>query len=699
MYVGGYFTLIGGETRSRIAAIDATTGIPTSWDPGGDASVDSLALSGEVLYAGGGFQYFGGDDLQPYFAQFGIPAPTLLEVSPLSGEVGAVVTVTGYAFGTNRGTSYVSFGPAKATSYVSWTNDQVRCRVPSGATSGPVTVTTGGGTSNGIDFTMEQSAPTLSSITPSGAVNDGIVDITDLKGTSFQAGATVKLNKAGESDVTATNVNVVSNTKITCKFNLVGAALGAWNVQVENPDGKSAAKQNAFTVTQAPSGLSTWYLAEGSTSWGFDCYISIENPEDEALDARITYMTDTGEVDGGVVNLPAESQTTVNPSDVLGAKDFSTRVECLDATRTIAVDRTMAWSPAPPIFEAHNSVGVTGPATDWYLPEGSSNWGFECWLLIQNPNATDVTATVTYMIEGEGPVAFDKEISANSRRTFNMADDIGARDASIQVHCGDPVIPERAMYKDSRRMGHDSIGTTEPNTEYYLAEGTTGWGFTTYVLIQNPNDAPTDVVVIYNTTSGPVNGPAMTMPANSRQTIRVNDYMPDTDFSTSVFGTAPIIAERAMYWDNGTGEAGHDSIGMPEPHTAFFLPDGEAGGEDDGVETWTLIQNPNDEGVEVRVTYFLNGGGTPLTFTDTVGANSRKTYNMADELSERGASVQVECLTAGKKIMVERAMYWANRTAGTDTIGGFTFRSVNCRPCGESREGDPGCNQETQQAP
>ena len=44
------------------------------------------------------------------------------------------------------------------------------------------------------------------------------------------------------------------------------------------------------------------------------------------------------------------------------------------------------------------------------------------------------------------------------------------------------------MYKNSRQMGHDSIGTTRPATDYYLAEGTTDWGFTTYVLVQNPND-------------------------------------------------------------------------------------------------------------------------------------------------------------------------------------------------------------------
>ena len=33
VYIGGYFTQLGGQTRSRIAAIDAITGAPTSWNP------------------------------------------------------------------------------------------------------------------------------------------------------------------------------------------------------------------------------------------------------------------------------------------------------------------------------------------------------------------------------------------------------------------------------------------------------------------------------------------------------------------------------------------------------------------------------------------------------------------------------------------------------------------------------------------
>jgi hypothetical protein len=212
------------------------------------------------------------------------------------------------------------------------------------------------------------------------------------------------------------------------------------------------------------------------------------------------------------------------------------------------------------------------------------------------------------------------------------------------------------------------------------------------VLVQNPNDTPTDVTITYMTPVGPVPQPLFTMPATSRRTIRVDDIpaVSNTDLSTQVHGSQPIIAERAMYWGAGTpmGEACHDSIGMASPHTTFYLPDGQTS---EGRETWTLIQNPNEVEVEVQISYLapyheMIPGPAPKPpgnqyFTTIIPANSRRTFNMADEVKldpifpyadDYKYSIMVTSKTAGKPIMVERAMYWNNRGAGTDTIGGYS---------------------------
>ena len=466
------------------------------------------------------------------------------------------------------------------------------------------------------------------------------------------------------------------------------------NMSVTNPYviGKMAADHNVVVTFKRSN--STWYLAEGTTSWGFSTYITIENPNADTVTANVTYMPTGKATVKQTVKLPGLTQTTLTNNDLIevmgGQCDFSTKVTCKEGT-TIAVDRTMSWTgPGAASPEAHNSIGVTAPAKTWYLPEGSSAWGFETWLLIQNPNSKEAACTITYMIEGTGPQEVTKTVPPNSRATFDMSKDIGARGASIKVESSVPVIPERAMYRNNRREGHDSIGTTSPAKDYYLAEGATGYdvGYITYVLVQNPQGSPTDITITYMTGSGEVAGPSFQMPANSRKTIRVNDQLGlNTDVSTRAHGSQPIIAERAMYWNNGTGEACHDSIGMSAPQRTFYLPDGWAFG---GRETWTLVQNPNNVDVSVEISYLspyheIIPGPAPKppgnrVFTAIVPANSRRTFNMADEVKEDPIfpyedhykyAIVVESKTPGRKIMCERAMYWNSRGAGTDTIGGY----------------------------
>ena len=430
---------------------------------------------------------------------------------------------------------------------------------------------------------------------------------------------------------------------------------------------------------------STWYLPEGSTAWGFRSYIQIQNPNDADLNARVTYMLTDGKTRELTVGLPKMSQVSVAPEETIGQADFSTRVECVQG-KTIAVDRGMVWqSGAGNAIGTHNSIGVTAPSTNWYLPEGSSNWGFQTWLLIQNPNEVEASCDVTYMIEGVGPKVINHIVPAQSRATYNMEEEVGGADASIQVASNIGVIPERAMYtfwpegesyENPRREGHDSVGVTRAAREFYLAEGTTAWGFTTYVLVENPNDTEVDVTMTYMTNEGPVADAPFKMPAKSRKTVRVNDAHPDMDLSTLVRATKPIVAERSMYWaaPDVNGQATHDSIGTDAAHATWFLPDGGTSPDDGGLETFTLVQNPNKSDVEVRISYLGNGGTENVVFTDVIPGNSRRTYNMADKYgadADASASIMVESLTAGKKVIAERAIYTNGRWGGNCSIGGY----------------------------
>lgn len=55
LYVGGRFVNIGGAERQSIAALDAATGLATSWNPRADGEVLDVALQGRTVYLAGRF--------------------------------------------------------------------------------------------------------------------------------------------------------------------------------------------------------------------------------------------------------------------------------------------------------------------------------------------------------------------------------------------------------------------------------------------------------------------------------------------------------------------------------------------------------------------------------------------------------------------------------------------------------------------
>ncbi|MBU1672170.1 MAG: hypothetical protein KKF41_11755, partial [Actinobacteria bacterium] len=196
------------------------------------------------------------------------------------------------------------------------------------------------------------------------------------------------------------------------------------------------------------------------------------------------------------------------------------------------------------------------------------------WVLVQNPGDTTANVTLTYMTpDGEkaGPVL---EIDANSRKSVNVADSVPNEwDVSTKVTSDVPVIAERSVYWNApgtyRQAAHDSIGVTGAQTEWFLAEGSTGadgnGNFETWVLVQNPGDTTANVTLTYMTPDGEKAGPVLEIDANSRKSVNVAETVPgEWDVSTKVTSDVPVIAERSVYW-HAPGvyrQAAHDSIGV-----------------------------------------------------------------------------------------------------------------------------------------
>ena len=180
--------------------------------------------------------------------------PSITSLSATSGMPGSSLTISGNNFGTLRRNARVSFNGTNVTQ-VSFTNLAVVAQVPSGATSGPLTVYDWDGkASNSVAFTIS-TGPAVASLTPASGANTGALNV-QISGSGFKAGtgAGARLEQGSTTVINATNFVVSSDTLVTCTFDLTSKPTGNYDVVVRNPDGKEARYLGGFSVT-APTNV------------------------------------------------------------------------------------------------------------------------------------------------------------------------------------------------------------------------------------------------------------------------------------------------------------------------------------------------------------------------------------------------------------------------------------------------------------
>ncbi|MGY2154529.1 IPT/TIG domain-containing protein, partial [Nocardia gipuzkoensis] len=163
--------------------------------------------------------------------------PSLTSINPNTGPVtgGTTVVLTGTGLST---TSAVTFGGTPATSFTVNSNTQVTAVAPAGTGTVQVTVTTAGGTSNGLSYTYV-AVPTLTSVVPNSGPAAGGTTVV-LTGTGFTGATAVTF---GATPATSFTVN--SATQITA---VAPAGTGTVQVTVTAPGGTS----NGVSYTYIP---------------------------------------------------------------------------------------------------------------------------------------------------------------------------------------------------------------------------------------------------------------------------------------------------------------------------------------------------------------------------------------------------------------------------------------------------------------
>jgi IPT/TIG domain-containing protein/List-Bact-rpt repeat protein len=165
-----------------------------------------------------------------------LTVPAIASFSPTSGPVGTSVTINGSNF---TGATAVAFNGVSATFSVT-SDSAIQTAVPAGATSGPVSVTTPGGTATSSSSFTVLSPPAIASFAPtSGPVGTSVT----ISGTKFTGASAVAFNGVGATFTVSSDTSIQATVP-------AGATTGT--LTVTTPGG-TATSGNSFTVVSPPA--------------------------------------------------------------------------------------------------------------------------------------------------------------------------------------------------------------------------------------------------------------------------------------------------------------------------------------------------------------------------------------------------------------------------------------------------------------
>lgn len=197
----------------------------------------------------------------------------------------------------------------------------------------------------------------------------------------------------------------------------------------------------------------------------------------------------------------------------------------------------------------------------------------------------------------------------------------------------------------------------------YLAEGATGTLFDTRLALANPSARPALVLTRFQKGDGTTIRDYRVVPPLSRTTIDVETIagLESAEFSTLIEADEQVVADRTMTWD-ASGYGSHAERGiLTRTATKWYFAEGATFAN---FNLFYLVQNPNPQTAQVRVTYLLPTGA-PLVKDYLVNPQSRfniwvDNEGLTDPALSRLANAELSAIIEsinGVPIIAERAMY------------------------------------------
>jgi peptidoglycan/xylan/chitin deacetylase (PgdA/CDA1 family) len=228
-------------------------------------------------------------------------------------------------------------------------------------------------------------------------------------------------------------------------------------------------------------------------------------------------------------------------------------------------------------------------------------------------------------------------------------------------------------WKELVRGGDSGPGVANAATRHYFAEGTTRHGFDEWLLVLNPGNKPVSVEARYYSMQGELNR-EYTIPPRQRLSISVKNEVPwQDDVSVVLESSAPVAAERTLYFNRGGGNGGGSlARSVSEASNLYFFPEGTVR---PGFDEYIAVFNPSAI-VEARVEMEMHGAGGAVKETSfRVGPLSRLTVHVNDILEAGDYSTVIRSSTP---MVAERSEYFVY----SDVITGSYCSTGAAQPSG-----------------
>jgi PKD repeat protein len=265
-------------------------------------------------------------------------------------------------------------------------------------------------------FTIQTSTPAITSIDPVNGFNSSNLESMTIDGSGFWPASSttgVVLRRAGNTDITGTNISVLSAAQISCTFDLTGHEAGTWDIVVTNPDGKTAILPDAFEIyppVPALTGITPAYGVNTSTIF----ITSLAGSGFWPGSPTLVILNGTGFSDITASGVTAVSGTNITCTfDLTGQAEGFRNVVVTnpDGKLAMLVNGFRVRAPGPTVTSITPAQGVNISTIGITNLAGSGFWpGSTTGIILNRSGTPDITAGDIVVVD-----------STNITCTFNIA--------------------------------------------------------------------------------------------------------------------------------------------------------------------------------------------------------------------------------------------------------------------------------------